>query len=169
MRRAIIVGAIALFMVASALTALRLNAGGADGPVQQVSHPSSDLFLTETLDHRRLGPNGALHLQVELKNVGSRPVPIPAGGICRPALQVLIKDSYDQIVWAQPLPMCAEIYPPKQQLLYAGQSVVGAFCWQLGRASSTECAFLDLPSGSYHAAGTFYGFPLPEVAFRVSR
>lgn len=170
MRRFVFFGAVALFMVASGFTALRLTAGGSatDGPVQAVSHPSPDLLLTATLDHGRVGPNSLLQLQVELKNVGEKPVPLPASGRCQPPLQVTMKDSQGRVVWAQPLPMCAEQFPPRQQLLYPGQSLQGSFCWELGRSIPGQCALLQLPAGSYRVSGSFYAQGLPEVPFHIS-
>ena len=173
-RRNLVLAAIAAFMVASAVVALTLNRPAPFGPPQSVTHPTPDLELMARLDSDRLAPGGVLAFSVELKNIGQSPIPL-AAPLCRPALQVVILDAQGRVVWSQPLPLiaCPEIYPPRQTLLYPGQSLSGTFCWQLGGALSSRgqssCAWLQLSSGAYRLAGTFYSFAIGDLPFDVAR
>ncbi len=141
----------------------------ADRPVQVTSQPASGLLLIASLDHSRAIRGAISYLRVELRNTGSAEVVIPRGGPCDPALLVAIRDSGGQIVWAQPVPMCAEQFPPPKYVLASGQSVSGTQCFQWGQSATlvSECPLVTLWAGTYRLAGSFHHQPLPEVDFLI--
>ncbi len=176
-RRFVLPAGLAVFFVASALVALNLTAAGprSDSPVTATSHPASNLTLTVTLDHGRLIADRPLTVQVELTNTGTAPVPLPPDGGCPylVPLRLELLDAAGGVVWSQPIPMIAcpqqqSLLYPKLSLLNPGETRRADACFQLAGMPG-QCVSLDLPTGSYRMAGTYYGFPLPQTAFRISR
>jgi len=176
-RRLLIPAGLGLFSLASALVALNLNSlqPAADTPVTARSHPAPTLELTVILNHGRLVGDRPLTVHVELTNTGTAPVPLPPDGGCPylVPLRLELLDAAGRVVWSQPIPMiaCPEQQSPpyrKLSLLNPGETRTVDACFQLaGRAG--PCVTLDLPNGSYRVAGTYYGFTLPQTAFRISR
>lgn len=174
-RRFLIPAGVGLFFLASALVALNLTSAqpATDGPVVVTSHPAANLQLTVTLNHRRLIPGRALTVQVELTNTGTEPVALQPDGVCTTPLRLELRDASGRIVWSQPVPMiaCPQQQPPayrKLALLNPGETRPAATCFELA-GTPDQCVALDLPSGSYWVAGTYYGFALPQAAFRIAR
>jgi len=174
-RRFLIPAGLGLFFLASALVALNLTGAqpGPDRPVIVTSHPAANLELTVQLNHGRLIPGRALTVQVELTNTGTVPIALQPDGVCTTPLRLELLDASGRVVWSQPVPMiaCPQQQPPtygKLALLNPGESRPAATCFELA-GTPDECVVLDLPSGSYWVAGTYYGFALPPAGFRTAR
>lgn len=176
-RRFLIPAGLGLFFVASGLVALDLNGAQSqtDNPVTASSHPAPNLELVVTLNHGRLIAYRPLTVHVELTNTGPAPVPLPPDGVCPYLIPLRLEllDASGRVVWSQPVPMiaCPELQPPVTRKLGAlnpGETRSADACFQL-QATPGQCVTLDLPTGSYRVAGTYYGFELPQAAFRLSR
>lgn len=176
-RRLLIPAGLGLFFLASALVALNLTTSGpgSDSPVTAIVHPTPALTLSVTLNHGRLIPDRPLTVHVELTNTGAVAVPLPADGRCPfiAPLRLEILDAAGRVVWSQPIPLiaCAPPLPepgPKTNLLNPGAARIGNACFQLDRTADA-CYVLTLADGSYQIVGTYYGYTLPQTAFRISR
>jgi hypothetical protein len=135
----------------------------------QIVQPSPDLRLSASLDRSSVQRGDSIQLKVELKNVGSSEVLIPGDGRCNPALQIIIWDSRDLVVWGQPLPLCAQPDQPQGPppvSLAPGSSLSAEQCFGLaadGRAFAGQCALVELPAGNYKVGGSFHGMSLPKL------
>jgi hypothetical protein len=174
-RRLLIPAGVGLFFLASALVALNLTGTqpGTDSPVTGTSRPAANLELTVTLNHGRLISGRPLTVQVELTNTGTEPVALQPDSICTTPLRLELLDASGRVVWSQPVPMiaCPQQQPPayrKLALLNPGETRPAATCFELA-GTPDQCVVVDLPSGSYWVAGTYYGFALPQAAFRIVR
>ena len=174
-RRFLIPAGLGLFFLASALVALNLTGTqpGTDSPVTVNSHPAANLELTVRLNHGRLIPSRLLTVQVELTNTGTGPVALPPDGVCTTPLRLELLDASGRVVWSQPVPMiaCSEQQLPsyrKLALLNPGETRPATSCFELA-GTPDQCIVLDLPSGSYWVAGTYYGFAIPQAPFRIAR
>lgn len=140
-------------------------------PSQTIA-PSPNLRLTASLNQPNLHPGNTVQLSVQLKNAGLDQVPIPGVDRCNPALQVFISDANDRIVWAQPLPACAEPQGPLPVSLAPGDQVTGSQCLTLANAAgdaSNQCARLELPAGTVFVTGSFHGMSLPRLRLSIGR
>jgi len=174
-RRFLIPAGLGLFFLASALVALNLagKQPGSDGAVTVTSHPAANLQLTVRLNHGRLIPGRSLTVQVELANTGTVPVALEPDSVCTTPLRLELLDASGRVVWSQPVPMiaCPQQQPPsygKLALLNPGETRPAVTCFELA-GTPDQCVVLDLSSGSYWVAGTYYGFALPQAAFRIAR
>jgi hypothetical protein len=173
-RRLLIPAGLGLFFLASAVVALNLSGAqpGRDAPVTVTAHPAANLQLTVRLNHGRLIPGRALTVQVELTNTGSVPIILPPDSICTTPLRLELLDASGRVVWSQPVPMiaCPQQQPPayrKLALLNPGETRPAATCFELA-GTPDQCVVLELANGSYWVAGTYYGFALPQAAFRIA-
>ena len=156
--------------LAATLTLMACSSSPPLAPSQTVS-PSPNLRLTASLSQSSLNPGATVQLSVQLKNEGTSQTLIQGAGRCNPALQVFITDSSDRIIWAQPLPLCAEPSQP-QGPLAPGDQVSDSQCFTLAAdtgSSPAQCARLDLPSGTVFVGGSFHGMNLPRLALTLAR
>jgi hypothetical protein len=138
-----------------------------DTPVRATSTPATGLLMTASINHGLLSPGIGATLDVALKNTGSTPARVPAGGLCSPALQISVQDGGGRTVWSEPMPMCAALMPPAPLILQPGQSLTGSRCVGL-QVAPQGCSSIELPAGTYQLTGGFHGFGLPPLQLRVS-
>src|SRR5262249_6023171 len=140
-------------------------------PSQTIA-PSPDLRVTASLTGPSLHPGTTVQLNVQLKNAGSNQLTIPGADRCNPALQVFISGADDGVLWAQPLPACAEPQRPAPLPLSPGEQVSGGQCFTLATAgadASPQCSLLDVPSGTVFVRGSFHGVNLPRLPLSIAR
>jgi hypothetical protein len=137
-----------------------------DHPARASSTPADGLLMVASLDHTLLRSGGGARFDLELKNTGSAPAQISADQICGPALLIHLQDANGQLVWGEPMRMCAVMGTPPPTTLAPGQSVSATRCFRLD--PSPGCSMLNnLPPGTYSVAGSFHTFALPPLQLRV--